>query len=454
MRIDFEFVLVLALWALGLALLLWKGWRGRTPVVGLVLGYFLQLFLIHGIAGYLQLVPAPWTADRNLTMIGFKVTGFAIAGLLVGALLVAPWLYRTYFKGRTSRLAPGVGGEAVADCYILVGLACFTCLRLPVGQMPSAAALLGAGLPVAIAGLSLRWWVHWRAGNTEQVNVTLALLVCLPVVILLVHGFLGYGIAAIITCSCFMAMYYRPRWVVLVSGALCCVAGLSMFPVYLAARSEIREAVWGGASLTDRVEVTSESLIRRWQEEDDEDSSVYLDAVDRRLNQNYLLGAAVDYMERTGEYFAGGETIWDAVLAMVPRILWPSKPEYAGSGLLVTRFTGIEFGSTTSVGIGHLMELYVNFGKLGMLIGSLVLGVFLGVLDCLCAKYLRTGHLRAFAFWFAIAILFHNVTGNFAEATAGALGAACLCLVIQHLLPAGGGIEREDWSPRPARRPV
>ena len=92
---------------------------------------------------------------------------------------------------------------------------------------------------------------------------------------------------------------------------------------------------------------------------------------------------------RTEEMFARGETIWHAIIAPVPRALWPNKPIVAGSGDLVSRYTGIMFAEGTSVGIGPVMEMYVNFGSAGVFVGFIVIGLFLGYIDFRAGESLR-----------------------------------------------------------------
>src|ERR1700734_2977948 len=96
--------------------------------------------------------------------------------------------------------------------------------------------------------------------------------------------------------------------------------------------------------------------------------------VDARLNQNWLVGAAVNRLSET-DAFAHGDTLWDAPLALIPRALWPDGPTNAGSGDLVNRYTDIKFGAGTSVGIGQVLEFYANFGTTGVMIGFALMGL-------------------------------------------------------------------------------
>src|SRR5205823_2807942 len=157
---------------------------------------------------------------------------------------------------------------------------------------------------------------------------------------------------------------------------------------YMRDRGEIREVVWGGQSLRNRAErVTTTIKAFEWFDPSNND---HLTRVDDRLNQSYMVGAAVSRLSDIGGY-AHGATLWEALLALILRAIWPEKPITAGSGKLVTEYTGIPFAAGTSVGIGQVMEFYVNFGTLGVLIGFTIMGIAITVLDLLAAECLAAG---------------------------------------------------------------
>ena len=80
-----------------------------------------------------------------------------------------------------------------------------------------------------------------------------------------------------------------------------------------------------------------------------------------RMNQGYLISRAMDYVPRV-EPFANGETIMRTVGAiLVPRFLWPDKPE-AGGAENLARFVGFKKKLTYSMNIGPYGEAYGNFG--------------------------------------------------------------------------------------------
>jgi hypothetical protein len=224
---------------------------------------------------------------------------------------------------------------------------------------------------------------------------------------------------ACFTILCFLSGMGRSLWRFTAGALVLAVLFLSLFVSYMRDRGLIRDAVWGGQSLNQRIgRVVSMVTALEWFNPFNDD---HLRRIDSRLNQNYLVGRAVEYLAAQ-DRFANGETISDAFIALVPRAIWPDKPVRAGSGDLVSRFTGIRFAEGTSVGIGQVMESYVNFGRAGVLIWFLLIGVVLTLADTMAGIKLRSGNLLAFAKWYLPSLALLNIGGSLVElsATAGA----------------------------------
>src|SRR5262249_5125365 len=147
-----------------------------------------------------------------------------------------------------------------------------------------------------------------------------------------------------------------PRWKIAVFGLAVGYLALSLYVTYMRDRKDIRAVVWGGEAYSSRVSTISRTLTEF--EFLDIHNPDHIARIDERLNQNYLVGRAIEYLDQNPDGFAHGRTLWEAVLAVVPRAIWRDKPMVAGSGNLVTEFTGIQFVGETSVGIGHILEWY------------------------------------------------------------------------------------------------
>jgi hypothetical protein len=97
------------------------------------------------------------------------------------------------------------------------------------------------------------------------------------------------------------------------------------------------------------------------------------------MNQGYLLSREMNYIPRVQPY-ANGETIYRTVIAiLVPRVLWPDKPE-AGGRYNLSRFLGIKQRLAYSMNIGPFGEAYGNFGPFWGVFFIFLYGVFLAFL--------------------------------------------------------------------------
>jgi len=108
-----------------------------------------------------------------------------------------------------------------------------------------------------------------------------------------------------------------------------------------------------------------------------------------RLNQGWLIARAMNYVPRV-EPYADGETMIRTFLGIiVPRVLWPDKPE-AGGYENLSRFVGIKRKLKYSMDIGPYGEAYGNFGPVAgvgfIFFYGLLLSYFLKMLLVKCFK--------------------------------------------------------------------
>jgi hypothetical protein len=121
---------------------------------------------------------------------------------------------------------------------------------------------------------------------------------------------------------------------------------LTIFVNYFASRNNIRNVVWGGAELEDRVDaVVNAGANFEWF---DPSNRLHLRALDARLNQNYFVGIAAERLDHGYVDYLYGRSLWEALLSLVPRALWPDKPVFGGSGDIVREMTGLSLSTTTS----------------------------------------------------------------------------------------------------------
>ncbi len=388
---------LLLIWAaLLLALVMFA--IGRPGQGGaLTLAYFLGLSLIH-VPGVLPfLAEDSGLVDFEETQLGFQMTILGMSAFVAGAVVAgridrrsaaardAPSHRRAHAFERVGWRALGLG---IFAYFVLVPLS---------GRMPSLTSVASAFGTLLIIGLWLALYGAAVPADRRRMLATLTLLPLLPLATLVMGGFLGFGVYWVLSIIAFLFVITRRRFWFYSAAPVVIFLGLSLFVTYMGQREAIRETVWYQQSgLLDRLDRVS-ALVTAFQLLDLA-SPDQLSALDDRLNQNWMVGAAVVKQEEGSASFAYGATI--PIWALIPRVVWPDKPDIGGGGNIVSEFTGIQFAEDTSIGAGQVLEFYVNFGIPGVLLGFCVLGFLLmrldqGIMRSLAADNMRGLLLRA-----------------------------------------------------------
>jgi hypothetical protein len=398
---------------------------------GLVGAYGLNLFILHWLSAAIYLLPWYWNLDDQVVLAGLQESTYAISGFAVGTTVITIWASAHSPLHTTPE-------REVADPLLVRTLAIVGLLAYFVGipltaRLPTIGAVISAASGGAVVALAVACWdaAHDRH-KSSRLWLWLAGTCLLPFITIAVQGFMGFGLSAAIVVFAFVASFYRPAWrtvaVALIGGYL----GLSLYVTYMRDRTDIRYVVWGGESMSARLTRLADTFGNF--ELFDINSVEHLQRVDLRLNQNYLVGEAVLNLKSRPELFANGETLWDAMLAPVPRALWPDKPIVAGSGDLVSRFTGIRFAENTSVGIGQVMELYVNFGTLGVFLGFIVIGLVLSWFDYKASWARDTGDWPTFTIWFFPGLALLQLGGSLVDVTSAAASSIVVAIAVRWLV--------------------
>jgi hypothetical protein len=391
-------------------LVFWRWHLGRG--LGLVVAFVVSLSSLHFLAATLYVLPWYAGLDRDFIQSGLFIALEGLLGFAIGAFMMSLTLQ--------SEMAPSPedspSQQQAGLWYLGVGLVLYTVVRAGVSGIPSIGAIATGGSGLIVFGLCLECWKVTRG---RQVLWLLA-SATLPFITILTQGYLSYGIAALVVIFTFVSEHARPRWALLAGGLIVGYITMSFYVTYMRDRNDIRDAVWNGASASARLSVVGRTISTI--EPFDPRNPAHLSRVDDRLNQDYLVGRSDTWLSQGYASFGHGSTVADAVLALVPRVLWPDKPMTAGSGDLVSQYTGMTFGPDTSVGIGSIMELYVNFGSIGVWIGMAIFGAALVLVDERAAFHLAHGDVRGCCVWFVPGLSLLQVGGSLVDVslTAGA----------------------------------
>jgi hypothetical protein len=374
---------------------LWVGLLGVLIVVclrdwryggALVLAYFLSLSLIH-VPGVLPYLASDFIPGSVETQTGFVMTLIGLAAFVVGA--AASRMTQKAVKEVVS--PPPQVIEKFATRAMLFGVFSYFVLIPIVARASSLTSLVSPFGTLLVIGFWLRLYAAAQRGELEKTAQTLLLLPLLPLATLSTAGFIGYGVNWVIAVVAFFFLISRNRLLFYVLAPVVVFLGLSFFVVYMGERTGIRDVVWNEqAGLGERFERISE-IFTKFQPLDLQ-SNEHIKALDDRLNQNLLVGLGVERHELGQAEFLFGGTV--PVWALVPRAMWPDKPDVGGGGEVVANFTGQHFAEGTSIGSGQVLEFYMNFGYPGVIIGFAALGFGLMRLDRGIMDSLRKGDLK------------------------------------------------------------
>jgi len=395
-------------------LLLWLLRRNRVSL-GLPIAYLYSLLLIHVPGAYAHIVGRDFLHHSDLIEIGM---GFAALGSM--CFVAGVWWARRHLSRATIPVRRETDLNQFCWFCLIGGWALIYGLS-PLYQIPSISAAVEKGGAIWMLGVMLGLRAACQCRDLKRIAMWSGALMVYPVLMLLLGGFLSYGSAAIIIVCAALTISPRRYWQVVVGITIFVFLSLSVFVNYYAHRNDIREQVWGGASLEARIDSVTDTV--RGFEWFDPSNRKHLGALDERLNQNYFVGLAARRIEVGLSRYLDGESVWEGLLSLVPRLLWPDKPVFGGSPQIVSKMTGLHFSPNTSIGVGNVMEFQINFGIPGVVIGFFVLGWLIGMLDLKAAVAEARGDMGGTILFFLPCVALIQPNGSIVELTGGSAAA-------------------------------
>jgi hypothetical protein len=315
-----------------------------------------------------------------------------------------PWPSGPYRRRR-----PALNTQ-IPKLLLVGGVISFLLTKLDL-SIPSIQAILMAGRNLAVIGVCLGLWMAWQRKDRQSAILWIAMTVVVPVAYLVGWGFMSYGFTAMAIFLAFWLAVPRAAGPQNTLLRACLIAfgmyvSLSLFVGYMEVRSSLRDVLWNSdASLSQRFSIilSELSVIRPLNPL----NFTQLDWINMRLNQNMLIGKAMWLHEIAPYLKENGMGILSSLFAWVPRFLWPSKPDMGGNDF-VEKHTGMTFSDGTTIGAGPVFELLVNFGLVGVFIGSIVLGWVLRWMDIYCARQLRRCDMGRFIRGYLVGVCLIN----------------------------------------------
>lgn len=386
--------------------------RGELSL-GLPLAYLALLLMIHVPGAVAHMVGDAFLGNNAYVQQGIWLTAIGVACFVVGV-----WIGRATTHPDRTPVRTDRRGFAT---FCLIGGWVFVYGLSPLTRIPSLGAAVANGGAIWMLGTLLGLRSAAQAHNLQRLATWAAAPALYGLLMLLVGGFLGYGASAATIVISVLPVVTRSYLRALLGVAVAVAVGLTIFVNYFENRDDIRESVWGGASMENRIGsvmgmADTFHLI-------DLDSEKDLNALDTRLNQNMFVGMAASRLADHEVGFLNGRSVWDGVLSLVPRAIWADKPVTGGSGQIVAEVTGLTLNEDTSWGVGNVLEFYVNFGVPGVVGGFLLLGWLIGMLDYRAAAAERRGDLKQVILLFLPAVGLIQPGASLVEMT-GSAGAA------------------------------
>lgn len=414
--------MIVSIWtALAAALWVLRTCRNAQSSLALPLAYMFALLAIH--------LPGAWVHyslgdDSGPTPIGMYIAAVGAFCFAVGVQISSKLTFGLHVDTPNGAVDKKFPAYCLIAGWILLG--CFVLLS----GVPTLSAIISGGAMVWMLGPIVGLLqASSQKSATQLTKWTIAAFVY-PAMTLIATGFLSAASTAMFIVFCPLAIRAKYYITVVLVSVCCSWVFVNVFVNYFHVRDQIRAAVWTGASLETRIDAIESAFAS--YEAFSLDNPEHVSAIDKRLNQNQFLGIAAERIRDGVGGFLFGETIWDAVLSIVPRAVWQGKPLTGGSGDIVRRMTGLPLSLKAAWGVGHVMELYVNFGLVGVSVGFCLLGWVLATLDRMAAESLRVHEYGKLIVYFlpAAALIFPE--GSMAEMVGGSGAALVMSLGLKH----------------------
>lgn len=400
-----------------LAVLVW--WLRREKLsLGIPIAYLFALLFIHVPGAVAHMVGGDYLTDKAATEVGIRYTAIGAVAFVMGLIGIRSI---AVFRHRKRPIQPtSAERHRFALFCLMAGLLVTYTLRLIV-NIPSIGAIIEKGGGIWVFGVMIGLQSALRRGDRRQIVLWLAAMGVYPVLTLLLGGFLSFGATPVFIILSALAISTRSSWRVGIGLPVVALIFVMMFLSYFQNRDQIRGAVWGGSDMKSRI--SESAAIFTDMEWFDPGNPQHLDALDRRLNQNFFVGRADQRIKAGTVSFLNGRSFWEGAISLVPRIIWPSKPVVAGSPAIIMDMTGFMVNDTTSYGIGNVMEFHINFGLPSLIIGFLLLGALFGWLDRNARIRTQNGEWGHALLYFMPAAAMIHPNGSLVELVSGGAAA-------------------------------
>lgn len=346
------------------------------PLVGL---FYATSFGLPMFASDLKL-PDRWSLT-NVSSTALILVLLGIAGMTIAFFTSKSLLWKNFSPIRLPGPYP-LGKLLTLLWLLLLSHLAFLCIP-SVREIPSVGQLLD---PIGYLAYGM-FYIIWSRGYLSSPQIWLLLGVFLPLEIMqrLVSG----ALAQLMLLGLFMVIfiwYERKRIpITLVS------ITLIFFMAFNSVKGEYRYLTWAGGrfsqvSVMEKTQLFIDLAVRKYQYNgiSSQDKNFYdsdFNSVVSRTAHIVVFSEVVKDTPTRVAYW-GGETYLPLITSYIPRILFPDKPTERTGNNFGRRYNYLgSYDYTTSFNLPWIVEMYANFGDLGVLIGMPLVGLLLAFLE-------------------------------------------------------------------------
>lgn len=429
MTISAQFLFYSFIWVLTFSIYIVLIKKYKFPTIGLGLVYLFNFSLVHFWGSVFFVSSHYWNQQLEATLLGYKYSTISFVFFCLGSIVFYS------IKGKDKNLFQHQRNKNIIGdepfLYFLIGIVLFLVLKNRLLGIPTLSAFAVMGQQLLILGICFLLYKSYYQGRTFMFSFLIIFTGLIPFFTIINDGFLGTGITMFITVLVFLSNFYKFNFRYLIIIMIGIYVGLSFYQSYLRDRGDIRDLVWGGASITERVEQLNYTITNF--ELFDPFDYQHLDRINDRLNQNWIVGKSVEYMQGGGEEYAKGGTIIQSFYNVIPRVIWKNKPTFAGDTSRVEKYTGLTFSKSTSVGMPQVMEFYINFAVYSVVIGFFIVGIIFSYFDYKSFTYLHNRQFDKIVYYFLPALAFMRVETPFLENISGAVAGIGIAYGLQKM---------------------
>ena len=252
--------------------------------------------------------------------------------------------------------------------------------------------------PAVYVGLGL-FFILWKQGKLGRFHACLVFLFVLPII--LAKTLIGAFLTPVIMFALlffFLFFYWNKRFPILLVTS-CSILFFAFYPTIPAYRETLRSVqrathfnedinLSSASPITEKLSAFGLISFRLWAypkpllrgEGYYYPQTIAISHITRRITFLPLFSYVESKTPDPVDYW-GGETYKPLFTSFIPRVLWPNKPEEHTGGVFGKRYGLVVPTGKTSVNLPWIIELFVNFGPVGTVLGMAVFGLLMALLN-------------------------------------------------------------------------